>query len=390
MSRGGLIPSCSALTQPYWRCTLDHVPGETPSDSQGLAAPRVFSFFPTCNTLPVMYLLYVDESGVPNPHPSQTSHYVMIGLAVHVGTWFALTSRVRRLKSAYTLDGDTEKLELHAAWLLHAFREQSVIPNFADLSRRARYDAVQEWRKRRQSEDWPNLRPGAKERERKDFRKTEPYIHLTRDEREQLCRKALGIVGDHKRGVTLFGQAIDKQVLPAGVDAAEMAFSRLIDSFEIFLQHHAENPWGVVVVDDDRTQKDRYTRMLQRLQQTEHHRGGVDRVIEAPFFLDSRSNSGVQVADLCAFALRRYLENREEERFAKIFPRFHRASEGGLCGLRHLTSVGCACKICSEPAGNVSRKRRWRRGSRTERKAVLPASALLAADGDSRGPDSAC
>ena len=34
-----------------------------------------------------MYLLYVDESGVTNPHPSQTSHYVTIGLAVHVGTW---------------------------------------------------------------------------------------------------------------------------------------------------------------------------------------------------------------------------------------------------------------------------------------------------------------
>lgn len=332
-----------------------------------------------------MYLLYVDESGVPNPHPSQTSHYVMIGLAVHVGTWFALTSRVRRLTSAYALDGDTERLELHAAWLLRAFREQSIIPRFDELSRRARYDAVIEWRKRRQREDWPNLAPNARDREKKDFRKTEPFIHLTRDEREALCLKALKIIGDHTRGVTLFGQAIDKRTLPPGVDAAEVAFSRLIDSFEIFLQHHAQNPWGMVVVDHDQTQKERYTAMLQRLQQTEHYRGGVDRIIESPFFLDSRANAGVQVADLCAFALRRYLENQEEERFAAIFHKFHRAADGGLCGLKHLTSAGCACKICSEPAGNVARKRRDR-NRRRGRKPAPNLAVLLAADGQPMPP----
>jgi hypothetical protein len=190
----------------------------------------------------------------------------------------------------------------------------------------------------------------------------------------------LAIVGNHKRGVTLFGQAIDKRALPAGADAAEVAFSRLIDSFEIFLQHDTENPWGMVVDDDDQTQRDRYTAMLQRLQLTEHHMGGVDRVIEAPFFLDSRSNSGVQVADLCAFALRRYLENQEEQRFAAIFPRFHRAPGGGLCGLKHLTSPGCTCKICSEPAGKVSRRRR-RGGRKTPnppRPVLVPAQGVPA------------
>lgn len=306
-----------------------------------------------------MYLLYVDESGVTNPHPSQTSHYVTIGLAVHVGTWFALTRRVRSLKLAFALDGDTEKLELHAAWLLRAFREQTVITSFADLSRRARYDAVEEWRRKRREEAWPGLEPRLREREKKDFRKTEPFVHLTREERDQLCLEALQIVGEHRKGITLFGQAIDKRVIPPGVDIAQTAFSGLIDSFEMFLQHHPENPWGVVVVDDDQTQSARYASMLQRLQQTDHDQGGVDRIIEAPFFLDSRSNSGVQVADLCAFALRRYLENQEEERFAKILPKFHR-DRGELRGLRHLTAPGCACMICQEPVGKIQRKRRRR------------------------------
>jgi hypothetical protein len=323
-----------------------------------------------------MYLLYVDESGVTNPHPSQTSHYVMIGLAVHVGTWFALTRRVRTLKRAYALEGDIEKLELHAAWLLHAYREQSVIPSFEALSRNARYAAVQAWRGSREANEWledSRLR----EREKKDFRKTEPFIHLLREERERLCLEALRIVGEHRKGVTLFGQAIDKRFLPTAVDAAEVAFSRLIDSFETFLQHHPENPWGVVVVDDDQTQRGRYTAMLQRLQQTEHYKGGVDRIIEAPFFLDSRSNSGVQVADLCAYALRRYVENQEEERFSPIFPKFHRA-EGGLCGLSHLTSPGCTCKICAEPVGRVARRKRKRDGRGRRRESSDPALVLPA------------
>jgi hypothetical protein len=112
----------------------------------------------------------------------------MLGLAVHVGTWFALTRRVRKLKWAYALEGDIEKLELHAAWLLRAYREQSVISSFEDLSRKARYDAVQQWRTSRRHNEWlgdSRLR----EREKKDFRKTEPFIrplsrgHLPRDPR---------------------------------------------------------------------------------------------------------------------------------------------------------------------------------------------------------------
>ena len=238
-----------------------------------------------------------------------------------------------------------------------------IIPSFEELSPKVRYDAVQQWRSSRQDHEWLSD-SRLKQREKKDFRKTEPFIHLTRAEREKLGLEALRIIGEHRKGVTLFGQAIDKRILPAGLDAAALAFSRLIGSFETFLQHHRQNPWGLVVVDHDQTQKDRYTAMLQSLQQTAHFKGGVDRIIEAPFFLDSSSNSGVQVADLCAFALRRYLENGEEERFAPIFPKFHRAEGGGLCGLQHLTAPGCACKICAEPAATIVPRRRRRGGKR--------------------------
>jgi len=317
-----------------------------------------------------MYLLYVDESGVTNPDVSQTSHYVLLGLAVHVGTWFALTRRVRELKSRYALEGDADGLELHAAWMLRAYREQSLIPSFAELTRRARFDAVKSWRASRQSNDWPGMRAKEIARERKDFRKTEPYTHLTREERETLYLKALRVVAEHRRGVTLFGEAIDKRQLPPAVDAAEEAFARLIDRFEIFLQHHEQNPWGVVVVDRDSATENRFASMLARLQQQDHARGGVDRIIESPFFLDSRANSGVQVADLCAYAVRRYVENGEHEQFATIFPRFFR-KDGALCGLRHFTSEQCPCLICSAPKAELKRMSRRPRKKRKQTDPLL-------------------
>lgn len=323
-----------------------------------------------------MYLLYVDESGVANPHPSQTSHYVLIGLAVHVGTWFALTRRVRSLKRRYTLDGDADGLELHAAWMLRSYREQSLIPSFPDLDRRARFDAMKAWRAAREANDWPAMSTKEVNRERKDFRKTEPFIHLTRQERESLHLKTLQLVAGHRRGVMLFGEAIDKRHLPVTANATEEAFTRLIDRFEVFLQHHPEDPRGMVVIDRDSATEQQFTSMLARLQQEDHAHGGVDRIIESPFFLDSRTNSGVQVADLCAYALRRYVENGEVEQFETIFPAFFRVDDG-LCGLRHL-SAACTCLICSEPKAELKRRKRRPRGVRMRRSlepAVLGTSA---------------
>ena len=41
-----------------------------------------------------MYLLYVDASGTPLSSDTASKHYVLVGLAVHEGTWFALEKRI--------------------------------------------------------------------------------------------------------------------------------------------------------------------------------------------------------------------------------------------------------------------------------------------------------
>jgi hypothetical protein len=122
-----------------------------------------------------MYLLYLDESGHPgrNDHAGQTSHYVLFGAAVHVGTWFALNTNLDALKSRYRVDADST-FELHAAPMLSLYAEQGEIANFQSLSYSARRDAVLAWRADRQL-NWSSY-PSRKlvRKEKKYFRRTAP------------------------------------------------------------------------------------------------------------------------------------------------------------------------------------------------------------------------
>ncbi|OGA56302.1 MAG: hypothetical protein A3F77_14390 [Betaproteobacteria bacterium RIFCSPLOWO2_12_FULL_67_28] len=73
----------------------------------------------------------------------------------------------------------------------------------------------------------------------------------------------------------------------------------------------------------------------------------VANIIETPLFVDSSLTSMVQLADLCGFALRRYVENGEAELFERIFRIADRNSRGIVVGVRHFTSMQCSCRICA-------------------------------------------
>ena len=53
----------------------------------------------------------------------------------------------------------------------------------------------------------------------------------------------------------------------------------------------------------------------------------------------------IQIADLCAYAIRRYLENNETDLFDYIFQRVD-INNGRKVGIRHFPGSGCMCKIC--------------------------------------------
>ncbi len=80
-----------------------------------------------------------------------------------------------------------------------------------------------------------------------------------------------------------------------------------------------------------------------------HHRGttwtNLAHVVETPLFVNRQLTGMVQLAGLCGYALRRYLENDEEELFDIIFQRADRR-DGNVVGVQHFTASGCECKIC--------------------------------------------
>ena len=74
-----------------------------------------------------------------------------------------------------------------------------------------------------------------------------------------------------------------------------------------------------------------------------------------PLFLDSELTSMVQLADLCAYAIRRFCDNNEADLFDRIMPAFDR-NAGKLVGIRHYTrSIACTCRICNEHGRNTTR-----------------------------------
>jgi hypothetical protein len=71
----------------------------------------------------------------------------------------------------------------------------------------------------------------------------------------------------------------------------------------------------------------------------------VRNIIETPLFVDSELTGMVQVADLCAYSLRRYLENGEEDLFKLVFERADRKDDV-VVGIRHFSDNSCTCIIC--------------------------------------------
>jgi hypothetical protein len=56
----------------------------------------------------------------------------------------------------------------------------------------------------------------------------------------------------------------------------------------------------------------------------------------------------VQLADLCAYAIRRFCDNNVVNLLDRISPAFDR-NAGKLVGMRHFTRAdACTCKICLE------------------------------------------
>jgi hypothetical protein len=125
----------------------------------------------------------------------------------------------------------------------------------------------------------------------------------------------------------------------------EQSFEQIVSRFEQYLQIIGSQYLGLLVHDNNETVAKKHTELMKSFHQKGTIWTQVKNIIETPLFVDSQLTSMVQIADVCAYALRRYLENGEEELFDLVFQRADR-KDSVVVGIRHFTNLTCTCKIC--------------------------------------------
>ena len=292
-----------------------------------------------------MHLCYIDESGTPDI-PGNTSHYVLAGISLPIWQWRSADRQISSILDRYDLSG----AELHTAWILRSYVEQARIPQFSQLASSHRRAAVQRERNRELLRLQRTQNRRAYRQQKKTFSHTKPYIHLTRDERRQLIRDVADCVSQWGFA-RLFAECVDKLHFDPALSTQtvdEQAFEQVVSRFERYLGNTevaTQRNYGLLVHDNNHSVAKRHTALMRRFHQEGTPWTSIERIIETPLFVDSSLTRLVQVADLCSYALRRYLENNETELFHRIFDRADR-SGSAVVGVRHFTQQPCGCEIC--------------------------------------------
>ena len=292
-----------------------------------------------------MYLCYMDESGTPDL-PGNTSHFILVGLSIPVWRWKTCDREIAELKRKHFLDDE----EIHCAWMLRRYLEQTKIKDFAKLSHDNRRAEVEKFRN---AELLRLLRTSKTQyrQTKKNYSKTAPYIHLTEDERRKFISAAAKTLSQWGFA-RLFAEGVDKVHFDprkhTPYNIGEMAFDQVVSRFEQYLQvtGTSQKNYGLLIHDNNQTVAKRHTDLMRGF----HHKGTrwitVENIIETPLFVDSQLTSMVQLADVCSYALRRYLENQEDDLFQLVFERADR-KDGAVVGVRHFTDSSCSCHICT-------------------------------------------
>lgn len=296
----------------------------------------------------MLYLCYIDESGT-SQIPGNTSHYILCGVSLPVKYWKTTHKKIDLIKKKYRLDD----CEIHTGWILRKYREQALIQDFDKLSDIERRTYVNNLRHKNLAQLKQSKKSSTFTQAKKNYKHTDPYIHLTYDERLNFLREVADLVGN-SRFLRIFAECIDKSHI-SGLShhrpCDEQALEQLVSRFEHYMSNIAkakgsESLYGLLVHDNNQTVSEKHTKLMQKFHATGTVWTKINHVVETPFFVDSQLNSMVQIADLCALALRRYFENNEEDLLDRIISRFDRKKDK-IVGVRHFSRPTCPCKICN-------------------------------------------
>ncbi len=286
-----------------------------------------------------MHILYVDESGTEQLK-YETTHFVLLGLSIKGEFWKSQDALIESIKRRYDLQG----VEIHTAWMMRRYVEQERIPDFSTMSRQARRQAsAQEIARRAGILGVKGNRKKLKAY-RTEAKKIKPYLHLTREERKQCLLDLAEQIGGLGT-IRIFAEAIFKQAFSSNLRTPyEQAFEQVLTRYQAYLER--SDGMGIVVHDQNETVAPRLMRLTRKFHKEGTLFRKIDNVVETPLFVDSELTSMIQMADLGAYALRRFLENGESELWSLLEDRVDQVS-GKHVGVRHFTGKQpCDCRIC--------------------------------------------
>jgi hypothetical protein len=235
--------------------------------------------------------------------------------------------------------------------MLRPYLEQKRITNFDLMNYQQRRSQVEQYRKQELLRLQRARNPALYRQTKKNYLKTDDYIHLTYDERQRLTNEIARCISGWGFA-RLFAECVDKiyfDPTKATRSIDEQCFEQIVSRFEQYLQFiekgGSSSCFGLLIHDNNETIAKKHTKLMKAFHQTGTLWTQVTHIIETPLFVDSQLTSMVQIADVCSYALRRYLENNEEGIFDMIFQRADRKDDT-VVGIRHFTRPQCSCKIC--------------------------------------------
>ncbi len=297
-----------------------------------------------------MYLCYIDESGTSSI-PGNTSHFILAGIAIPIDKWKSCETDIRKIKDRYGLQGK----EIHTGWILRKYLEQDKITDFASLDKIERVTMVMQSRKK-ELYRIQREKPSCFKQIRKNQRNTNDYVHLTWNERKNLIEEIADCISSWGFA-RIFAECVDKTFFDptrTSQTVSEQAFEQVVSRFENFLRNissSGEKIYGLIIHDNNETIAKRHTQLMKKFHKSGTFWTQIDNIIETPLFVNSELTSMIQIADVCAYAFRRYLENDESNLFEKIFERADR-KKNKVVGVRHFTNKECNCSICQNHSNN--------------------------------------
>lgn len=295
--------------------------------------------------LPPMKLFYLDESGNPELTGISDS-YVLVAVSIPIHKWTACDKAVNQLKASYGL----LNAEIHTAWMLRSYHEQQEIAGFEEMNSAERRAAVTRVREQKVESYKANKSAAALKSLKKIYKNTDAYIHLTQAERRRFIYELVAKIKGWSF-VRLFAEIIDKTNYhppKPNLTPESQAFERIVTRIETYLSHISrdEREYGLLIHDECESVTIPHVNNMRRFYRRGTFKSAVKHIIETPLFVSSSHTNMVQLADVCAYAIRRYYDSGESELYTPLKARADRVG-ADIVGFNHYTAdKHCPCELC--------------------------------------------